>query len=101
MMSFILFFKFFSYNIDILDETEFNTKLKKVIADKKMNEFISPLLHSKIDNDENYSDNLFDNIFTVKALYKLGFQWSLIDIDYIKRAIEQLKNLGFFERRTK
>ena len=89
------------FNIDISDEIEFNIKLKKVIADEKMHEFISPLLHYKIDNDENYSDNLFENIFTVKALYKLGFQWSLTDIDYIQKSIEQLKNLGFFERRTK
>ena len=38
------------------------------------------------------------NGFTVKALYRLGFKWSIIDMDYLKKTVEMLKTLGFFER---
>lgn len=37
-----------------------------------------------------------DNRYTVKALYRLGFAWPIIDLEYIARAIRSLKSFRFF-----
>ena len=39
----------------------------------------------------------WDNSFTVKALYHLGFSWPLTAEKYIERAINALYKLGFFD----
>ena len=38
-----------------------------------------------------------ENDFTVEYLRKLGFEWSDIDFEYIKRYIEYFRNIGYLE----
>jgi hypothetical protein len=33
----------------------------------------------------------------VKALYRLGFQWSITGLHYLRQAIEMMQLLGFFD----
>ena len=35
--------------------------------------------------------------FTVEYLRKLGFEWSDIDFEYIKRYIEYFREIGYLE----
>jgi hypothetical protein len=65
--------------------------------DDRINSFVSPLVNYKTDNDENIRENDVDNVFTVKALYRLGFHWNITDKEYIENAIVMLKTLGFFD----
>ena len=83
--------------VDVVDEKEFNERLRKALMDERINRFVSPLVNYKTDNDENIVENDIYNDFTVKALYRLGFHWHITDREYIYNAIDMLKALGFFD----
>lgn len=38
-----------------------------------------------------------DNLFTAGILYRLGFSWPLVDKDYLRKALQSLLTLGFFD----
>lgn len=38
----------------------------------------------------------WENSFTIKALYRLGFSWPLTGEAYIQRAVDALSTLDFF-----
>ena len=57
----------------------------------------SLISYSSSDN-HTHSFILSDNEFTNKALYHLGYKWPITDDDYLKKSIESLMTLGFFER---
>nr|MCR5602962.1 amino acid adenylation domain-containing protein [Lachnospiraceae bacterium] len=84
-------------NIDIVERSEFDTRLKEALADDNKNRYVSPLVNYDLDDDERRVENGADNIFTVRALYRLGFKWSLTDAEYIRHSIEMLDSLDFFE----
>ncbi len=85
------------YDIDIIDESEFAKRLRDMISDEKMNQFISPLVNYNLDDDDIRVENDSDNSFTVKALYRLGFKWSLTSTDYIETTMDMLSAFGFFD----
>jgi hypothetical protein len=39
----------------------------------------------------------YDDTFTTRALYRLGWKWPITDDAYLKGAIAKLDDLGFFE----
>lgn len=85
-------------HMDKVSDKEFNESVKEAMKDSKKSVIVSTLLNY------NSSDNLShefiqgDPTFTVKALYRLGYRWSITDFDYLIRAIKSLDSLGFFER---
>ncbi|MCR4762043.1 MAG: amino acid adenylation domain-containing protein [Lachnospiraceae bacterium] len=83
--------------VDVVDEKDFNERLRRALADERINRFVSPLVNYKTDHDERIVENDVDNEFTVKALYRLGFNWNITDREYIDHAIAMLKTLGFFD----
>ena len=83
--------------VDVVHEKVYKDRLRSALADDSVNSSVSPLVNYKTDNDENICENDVDNTFTIKALYRLGFRWSITDMDYIDSAILMLKTLGFFE----
>lgn len=42
----------------------------------------------------------WDNAFTVRQLYRLGFSWPLTGEKYIRKAVNALYTLGFFGARA-
>ena len=40
----------------------------------------------------------YDNSFTVKLLYRLGFKWPITDGKYLRNSFMALKLLGFFDQ---
>ena len=49
-------------------------------------------------NKLNYESNIhIENRFTVEYLKKIGFEWSPINIDYIRKYIEYFKKIGYLE----
>ena len=87
------------FDIDVVDSGEFDRRLKESVADEEHNRFVAPLVNYNLDDDAIRTENGSRNEFTVKALYRLGFKWSIIDMDYLKKAIEMLKTLDFFPLR--
>ena len=86
------------FDISVIGEDDFDRKLKEMVADEEHNHFVAPLINYNLDDDALRIENGIENGFTVKALYRLGFKWSIIDMDYLKKTVEMLKTLGFFER---
>ena len=41
----------------------------------------------------------YDNSFTTKALYRLGFKWPITNEKYLENAFEALDTLGYFDGR--
>ncbi|MBR3326129.1 MAG: hypothetical protein IKG22_02250 [Atopobiaceae bacterium] len=39
----------------------------------------------------------YEDIFTTRVLYRLGWKWPIIDDAYLQSAISKLDDLGFFE----
>ncbi len=89
--------KEYGFKIDLVEEAEFDQRLKTMLDDKTKNLHIAPLVNYNLDDDALRSENGVSNAFTVKALYRLDFKWSIIDDDYIRKAIAMLDTLDFFE----
>ncbi len=85
-----------SINIKIVDEEEFNKFFTEGLSDEERNMSISALI-SYNTHDKSYRMIGKENEFTIKALYRLGFNWPLIDEGYIDRAMKALITLGFFD----
>ena len=71
--------------------------LADVDADDAINAYVSPLVNYSLDDDDMRFENPVTNTFTVKALYRLGFQWSITETHYLEPAIQMMEMLGFFD----
>lgn len=74
---------------------EFVRKLKDPSKQEALKAFVTDIGKSKqIDFDSNIR---IENDFTVQYLKKLGFEWSGIGIDYIRKYIEYFKKIGYLK----
>ena len=85
------------YDIEIVTEGEFQSRLRDALARDDANAYVAPLVNYRLDDDEMRYELSSDNSFTIKALYRLGFQWSITDMGYLEAAIRMIGLLGFFE----
>lgn len=63
-------------------------------------EYIFETFINDMDNEDklNYDSNIrIENDFTVQYLKRLGFEWSDIDFEYIKKYIEYFREIGYLE----
>ena len=84
--------------VKIVSEKEFTEVFNKALADEKLSEYISPLISyqaSDMNTIEFFID--YDNTFTTKALYRLGFKWPIINEKYLENVFESLSALAFFD----
>ena len=84
-------------DIDVVEPDEFVRRLRVALADDAVNAFVSPLVNYNLDDAEMRYELESDNRFTVKALYRLGFQWSITELSYLRKAIDMMLLLGFFD----
>lgn len=84
-------------NIDFVEDETFKEKVKNTLLDDRLNSYVSPLINYDTENSEEYEEVPADNKFTVKALYRLSFHWSVTESEYLFRLIDGLKTLGFFD----
>ena len=87
-------------NIDtkyFVDDDTFEERLRAALADDAINAYVSPLVNYSLDDDDMRFENPVTNTFTVKALYRLGFQWSITETHYLEQAIQMMEMLGFFD----
>ncbi len=91
-------FKMFSklnININVVDGNEFINTLKN--SDKQ---YVYEALVNDMDESGKliYDSNIkIHNEFTVEYLKQLGFEWSEVDFEYIKKYIEYFKEIGYLE----
>ena len=83
--------------VDIVRDETFNKKFNKMIEDEKHSIEVSSLISYMSDSKEKRRQVAYTNNFTTKALYYLGFSWSLTSEKYIDNAIKQLISLRFFD----
>ena len=79
-----------------VSDEEFGKRFNEVLSNDEKSMEVSALISYR-ENDAEHRAIESVNNFTVKALYKLGFSWPLINEDYISRAINALITLGFFD----
>ena len=85
--------------IDVVTDEEFAQGLTEALSDEKKNMLVSGLvsyLSSDSQNSVKFID--YDNSFTVKLLYRLGFKWPITDGKYLRNSFMALKLLGFFDQ---
>lgn len=89
-----------SIKIDVVKDSEFNAALSDALRDDKKNMLVSGLI-SYLSSDSEQSEEYigYNNSFTNKALYRLGFKWPITNETYLKNAFEALDTLGYFEGR--
>lgn len=83
--------------IDVVKNEEFRQAFQALIANEARNTEISSLITYMNSGKGNRSYVGWENTFTVKALYRLGFSWPLTGEHYIQRAVDALSTLGFFD----
>ena len=84
--------------VKIVSEKEFIEAFNKALADEKLSEYVSPLISYQA-SDQNTIEFFidYDNTFTTKALYRLGFKWPIINEKYLENVFESLSALAFFD----
>lgn len=88
----------YGIHVDVVEEEEFRRAFNGMLADEAQNTEISGLISYMSSGKEKRRYVSWNNSFTVKALYRLGFSWPLVGESYIRRAIDALTTLGFFKR---
>lgn len=83
--------------VEVVTEAEFRRQFNELLADETRNTEISSLIAYMNSGKANRRYVGWDNTFTVKALYRLGFSWPLTGERYIHRAVDALSTLGFFD----
>ena len=81
-------------SIERLEDKEYYDEYHRLLADEKINSKLSGLMTN--DRPDLHPVET-DNRFTASILYRLGFSWNIIDNDYIIKAINSIKTLGFFD----
>ena len=87
-----------SIPVKIVKEGEFIEAFNAALSDEKRSELVSPLISYQA-SDKNTIEFFidYDNSFTTKALYRLGFKWPIINEDYLKNVFDSLSGLAFFD----
>lgn len=85
------------YNIEKVSKWKFMKRFTEVLKDESKNLSIASLVAYIHAGEENRRFVKASNVFTTKALYRLGYTWPIIDNEYINKLISELKRLGFFD----
>ena len=82
--------------IDTVSKWEFLKKFNEVIKDDSKNINIMSLIAYTHTGEDNRRLVKTSNTFTIRALYRLGYNWPIIDNTYLEKLVKELKGLGFF-----
>jgi len=98
MSDIIYAMKEYGFDIDIVSIHEFEECLKEKMQDDKMMSALTGILAYQENNTEKPIYVLGrTNEFTTEVLYRLNFKWPMTSEVYIKKAIDALAGLGFFD----
>lgn len=76
---------------------DYTGRLKAGLKREDVNSYLAMLVGYDLDDDEIREEIPADNHFTINALYKLGFRYTITDLPVIEKMIESMKSLDFFD----
>lgn len=84
--------------IEVVDDVRFAGILQEKFKDENAVKYLVGILaYQKGAEAEQIYKIAADNSFTSNTLIRLGFKWPITSEDYIKRAIEAIDGLGYFD----
>lgn len=84
-------------HIDVVTNAAFERRIQMGLANEKINRYLAPLVNYSLTDEDQREEIPAENYFTTNALYHLGFAWTITDLDFIKKMIESMRTLGFFD----
>ncbi|MBO7673390.1 MAG: SDR family oxidoreductase, partial [Atopobiaceae bacterium] len=85
------------FGIRIVRDDYFAHMLSEYSALHEESDAVSGLIAYASHNTQSACYLGYENSFTTRALYRLGWKWPIIDDAYLQSAISKLDELGFFE----
>ena len=89
------------FRIDVVDDETFLNRFYSALDDKEKGIAVSSLVAYEGNRDETLQWMKWDNRYTIKALYRLGFSWPLISLQYLGNNLRFLSEMGFFDLNSK
>ena len=85
------------FDLQIVNGVEFTEALRKTAKQSGMEHIFETFINDMDEDDKlNYDSNIrIENDFTVQYLKMLGFEWSDIDIEYLKKYVEYFKEIKY------
>ena len=87
----------FGMKVDIVKQKEFDEILSETLSNEDKTVLVSSLLSYRNNEGKSRHSIRNDNSFTIKALYRLGFSWSITGLIYIQKFLKTLETLNFFD----
>ena len=81
-----------------VERETFEKRLKKAMQNPELVELLRPLMAYDSSSDEIVEDVDYDNEYTTQVLYRMGFRWRPVEVDYVMRFAKVLLSFGFFEQ---
>ena len=93
------YFNVLGYPIKTVDGATFTAALRETMEQSGMKHIFEAFINDMDVNDQlNYDSKIrIENVFTAQYLRRLGFEWSDIDFDYLKKYIRYFRKIGYLE----
>lgn len=90
-------FNALGFNLKTVSGAEFTEALPKTAEQTGTAHIFEAFINDMDENDQlSYDSNIrIENDFTVEYLKRLGFEWSDIGIDYLRKYVEYFKKIGY------
>lgn len=83
--------------VEPVEREVFDAKVKEVLADESKAQVLQPLLAYSDNSGHNMRLIPHESRFTTQVLYRLGYRWPVASVDYVRRFINAIEALGFFD----
>jgi thioester reductase-like protein len=84
------------FTLQAVEQEEFAERFAEVSRGDKA-KYLSPLVAYNTSSGDVVKDIIADNRYTMDVLLHLGFNWPLIEENYLHKLIANLQGLGFFD----
>ena len=84
-------------HVDAVSDDVFAAHLSYAMGKEEINQYNSPLVDYDMEDDSTRTEIPADNRFTTKALYRLGFHWTLTDMGFVERMLHIMDGYGYFD----
>ena len=84
-------------HVSAVSDDVFAERLSHAMRRENINRYLSPLVDYDMEDDDKRREIPADNRFTTKALYRLGFHWTLTDMGFVERMLHVMDTNGFFD----
>ena len=84
-------------SVEPVKDAKFERRLQEGLKDDRISRYLSPLIEYDMSGDIKYTEIPSDNSFATNVLYALGFSWTITDRRIIRKMLEAMLSLGFFD----